>query len=69
VTLVEVAPQERPPVIREYLCGSSRRADSREAQKYFGLSAEPTLQEIRAIAGHYPVFEIVDADPGAGGAL
>jgi deazaflavin-dependent oxidoreductase (nitroreductase family) len=65
VALVEVALGERPAVIRAYLCGSGRRADSREAQRYFGLSADPTLEEIRPIAEHYPVFEIVDAGHGA----
>jgi deazaflavin-dependent oxidoreductase (nitroreductase family) len=64
VTLVEVLAAERPPVIREYLCGKGRRAGSREAERYFGLSPDPSLEEIRPIADHYPVFEIVDAAPG-----
>jgi len=69
VAPVEVAPQERSPVIREYLCGSGRRVDAREAARYFGLSTVPSLEEIRAIVEHYPVFEIMDADRGAEGAL
>jgi len=66
VTLVEMPADKRPPIIREYLCGTGRRADSREAERYFGLSAGPSLEEIRAIVERYPVFEIVDAGPGAG---
>ncbi len=61
VMLVEVPTQERPPVIREYLFGSGRRADFREAERYFGLSAGPSVEEIRAIVERYPVFEIVGA--------
>jgi deazaflavin-dependent oxidoreductase (nitroreductase family) len=69
VTLVEVPLQERPPIIREYLCGAGRRAGSQEAQRYFGVSPDPSLEEIRPIAEHYPVFEIVEASPSAGRAL
>jgi hypothetical protein len=69
VRLVEVSPPLRPPVIREYLCGSGRRADPREAGRYFGVGAEPSLEEIGAIVDRYPVFEIVDAPPAAGRVL
>jgi hypothetical protein len=61
VRLVEVPVHERPPVIREYLCGTGRRAGTKEAQRYFGLSPDPSVDEIRPIAERYPVFEIVEA--------
>jgi len=61
VTLVELPCAERPPIIREYLCGSGRRAGSREAQRYFGVSRDPSPEEIGPIVERYPVFEITEA--------
>jgi|GEM_PF-802990 len=63
VTLVEVPPEERAPVIRAYLLRWGRRAGSRavakEARSFFGVSADPSLEEIKGIAQYYPVFRIV----------
>jgi glyoxylase-like metal-dependent hydrolase (beta-lactamase superfamily II) len=62
VDLVEVAPHDRPPVIRAYLLRAGRRAGSRtvaaEARAYFGVSADPQREEIEAVSGRYPVFRI-----------
>jgi len=60
VTLVEVPGAERPAIIREYLHGSGRRADPREAQRYFGVSRDASLEEIQPIVERYPVFEITE---------
>jgi hypothetical protein len=32
---------------------------AREARDYFGVSADPTLDEIRSEANRYPVFRVV----------
>ena len=65
-TLVEVPPQERAPVIRAYLLRAGRHAGSKaaanEARYYFGVSADPSLQEIQPVVEHYPVFRIVEDD-------
>ena len=73
--LVEVPENERAPVIQAYLLRAGRRgsgAVTNEARYYFGLSAEPSLEEIGRIAKHYPVFRIVarlggqECEPGGG---
>ena len=55
--LAEVPPQQRAPIIRAYLLRWGRRAGSRavarEARYYFGVSADASLAEIQAVAGHY----------------
>ncbi len=56
--LVEVPPEQRAPVIRAYLLRWGRRAGSREARFYFGVSAEAPLRGIQEVAEHYPVFRI-----------
>ena len=62
--LVEVPPQRRAPVIRAYLQRSGRQPDSKaaasEARYYFGVTADPSLEELSQIATHYPVFQILD---------
>ena len=62
--LAEVPENERAPVIQAYLQRAGRRASSRavtnEARYYFGLSADPSLEEIGRITKHYPVFRIVE---------
>jgi deazaflavin-dependent oxidoreductase (nitroreductase family) len=61
--LVELPLQQRAPVIRAYLRRWGRRPGSKtmasEARHYFGVSADASLNEIRDVAGHYPVFRIV----------
>ena len=69
-TLVEVPTHERAPVIRAYLLRAGRRAGSKavanEARSYFGVSADPSLEEIQPVVEHYPVFRIVeDGGPSA----
>ena len=66
VRLVELSPAERPPILRAYLLRSSRQPNSpavqHEAQLFFGLSGDPSIEEISSVAEYYPVFQIV-ADP------
>ena len=63
-TLVELPTQDRAPVIRAYLLRAGRRAGSKavanEARSYFGVSADPSLDEIQPVVEHYPVFRIVE---------
>jgi glyoxylase-like metal-dependent hydrolase (beta-lactamase superfamily II) len=60
--LAEVAVQQRAPVIRAYLLRWGRwpgsRAVAREARCYFGVRPDVSLEEIRRVAEHYPVFRI-----------
>ena len=62
--LAEVPENERAPVIQAHLLRAGRRACSRavtnEARYHFGLSADPSLEEIGRITKHYPVFRIVE---------
>jgi deazaflavin-dependent oxidoreductase (nitroreductase family) len=64
VVLVEVPPAERPAVIRAYLRRAGRTGRSRgaanEARYYFGVAADPSMQELTAVADRYPVFRIVE---------
>ena len=62
-TLVEIPVEERADVIRAYVLRPGRRGSAQvrigEANSYFGVSAEASLNEIRPIVEHYPVFRIV----------
>lgn len=62
VHLQEVAPAGRPHIIAEYLHAGRRRsgadANADQARYYFGLDPGPSIDDIRAIAEHYPVFRI-----------
>ena len=62
VHLEELAVDDRGPVIAEYLRAGRRRsgaaAGAKQARYYFGLGPDPTPDDIRAIAGNYPVFRI-----------
>ena len=61
--LAEVPESERAPVIQAYLlrpAAAGSRAVTNEARYYFGLSADPSLEEIGRITKHYPVFRIVE---------
>lgn len=65
VHLVELPVSERAPIISAYLKRNGRQgtaAGTNEARYYFGLGPRPTLEEIAAIAGYYPVFRI-EASP------
>ncbi len=60
--MVEVPPEERPPILRAYLLRGGRQPNSptvqREARLFFGVSGDPPVQELSAIAEFYPVFRI-----------
>jgi len=64
VVLVEVSSAERPAIIRAYL-GRARRVGqswgaANEARYYFGVAADPSVQELVGVADRYPVFRIVE---------
>jgi hypothetical protein len=62
VHLTEISVSERPPIIAEYLrqgrARSGEKAGDDQARFYFGLEPDPSLEEIEAIADHYPVFRV-----------
>jgi hypothetical protein len=59
VRLVELPVGERPAVLKAYL---SKRAYSKspefEAREFFGVSSDPSLEDLAEIAGRCPVFRI-----------
>ena len=61
-TLVELPEEDRPPIISAYLQAARDRSSAasyaKQARFYFGLPPEHSLDDIAAIAGHYPVFRI-----------
>lgn len=63
--LIELLPDERAPAIQAYLQRAGRRAGSKAVANearyyYFGVSAHPSLDEIRTVTPYYPVFRIVN---------
>jgi len=62
VRLVELPAEERPQVIAEYLHRGVPRSGSKTAAKqalyYFGMNPDPSPEEIRKVAGYYPVFRV-----------
>jgi deazaflavin-dependent oxidoreductase (nitroreductase family) len=66
VRLQELPPEERPEVIGEYLRRGRQRsgakAAAKQARSYFGLHPDASVEEIRAVAGYYPVFRVLYAD-------
>jgi hypothetical protein len=62
VLLQEIPSADRAAVIAEYLRRGRQRsgdtAQAKQAQFYFGLKPDPTLEDIAAIASYYPVFHI-----------
>ncbi|MEV1145417.1 nitroreductase/quinone reductase family protein [Micromonospora sp. NPDC049799] len=62
VYLVEISVDDRPAVISAYLVRAAERsgpaAAAQAARYYFGLTARPSLDEIRAVARYYPVFRV-----------
>ena len=62
VRLEELPTTERAEVIAEYLRAGQRRsgaeANADQARFYFGLDPEPSLDDIHAIVGNYPVFRV-----------
>lgn len=63
VRLEEVPPRDRAEVIAAYLRRATERSGAESAAKqarfYFGLDVDPSLDQIKAIVDHYPVFRIV----------
>ena len=53
---------DRPDIIAEYLRAGRRRsgadANANQARFYFGLDPDPSIDDIRAIVDHYPVFRV-----------
>jgi len=64
VHLAEVPVDERAPIIAAYLHRGRERsgpeAAATQTRSYFGLTPDPSLDEIARIASFYPVFEIAD---------
>jgi hypothetical protein len=62
VRLEELPPSERPEIIAAYLRAGLRRsgpeANADQARFYFGLGPDAPIDDIRAIADHYPVFRV-----------
>ena len=61
VRLAELSPPERAPVLAAYINRegkASAKAAARTAQYYFGLGPDPSLEQIAAVAGFYPVFRV-----------
>jgi hypothetical protein len=62
VLLEEIPTADRATIIAEYLRRGRERsgdmAQAKQAEFYFGLKAQPTLEDIAAIASYYPVFRI-----------
>ena len=61
VRLVELPPEERPPVLADYITWEGRasaKGAARTARYYFGLGPDPSPEEIAAVAGFYPVFRV-----------
>lgn len=63
VRLEELAAADRPEIIAEYLHAGRRRsgaqANADQARFYFGLDPDPSIEDIRAIVGNYPVFRVI----------
>ncbi|MDQ2673807.1 MAG: nitroreductase/quinone reductase family protein [Chloroflexota bacterium] len=62
VRLVELPPSRRPPILRAYLTRWHRKPDSRamhrEAAMFFGVTGNPSDQELAEVSTRYPVFRI-----------
>jgi deazaflavin-dependent oxidoreductase (nitroreductase family) len=61
VRLVELPVEERAPVIAAYISWEGRasaKGAARTARYYFGLSPDPSLNQVAAVAGFYPVFRV-----------
>jgi hypothetical protein len=62
VRLEEVPVDDRADVIAAYLQAGRERGGDRtaanQARSYFGIDPDADLDDIRAVAAHYPVFRI-----------
>ena len=60
VRLEEVPVDRRAPILKAYLSKRAYSKSSRdEAREFFGVPPNASLDELAAIADHYPVFRIV----------
>jgi F420H(2)-dependent quinone reductase len=63
VRLEELPSPDRPDIIAEYLRAGRRRSgtdtNANQARFYFGLDPDPSIEDIRAIVDHYPVFRVI----------
>jgi deazaflavin-dependent oxidoreductase (nitroreductase family) len=63
VRLTEVAPAERAPILHAFLQRRAlTRSPTRSARFYFGLPAQPTVEQLVPLVDRYPVFEIRSVD-------
>ncbi len=58
VRLVEVPPDERAPIIRAYLHRPGWSSPAQDAQHYFGLPPDASMEQLRTVVDRYPVFRI-----------
>jgi deazaflavin-dependent oxidoreductase (nitroreductase family) len=62
VHLTEVTPEERPAIIAAYIRHGVERSGAKSGEKqaryFFGLSADPSEEELAAAAEYYPCFRI-----------
>lgn len=55
IRVEEVPVEERPPILREYL-----KRWRTETGKFFGVSKNPSPEELGRVAPNHPVFRIID---------
>lgn len=69
VHLVEIPVEERAPILRGYLLRAHRHVGAervtREARHYFGVSADPSPEELAEVARYYPIFRVDPIHPAA----
>jgi hypothetical protein len=58
VKLIEVPPDERAPILWAYLHRPGWSSPAQEAQHYFGVPSDPSMEQLRTIVDRYPVFRI-----------
>lgn len=62
VQLLEVPVGRRAPILLAYVNQRAfTHSGAQSARHFFGLSSKPTLEDMAALAGRYPVFEILPA--------
>jgi deazaflavin-dependent oxidoreductase (nitroreductase family) len=68
VHLIEVTPDERPAIVAAYIrhgvARSGAKSGEKQARSFFGLSADPSEEELAAAAEYYPCFRISYLDEG-----
>ena len=60
VRLLEIPVDQRAPVLHGYVNQRAfTHSGAQSARHFFGLTGKPTLEEMAALAGRYPVLEIL----------